>query len=103
MAITTTINITKCSRREAEASKETSEFGLRDFIHVLRIHIIIIFIQVSDWKCEEIAKWLKEIELPNLTEKIRGTTLSGRHLLTMPEQTLIDGLQIQDDDEVRDI
>ncbi|XP_046734061.1 WD repeat, SAM and U-box domain-containing protein 1-like [Diprion similis] len=54
--------------------------------------------RVADWKFEEVARWFREIELPRLAEKIQGTSLSGRHLLTMPEQTLVDGLQIEDEE-----
>ncbi|XP_048514135.1 WD repeat, SAM and U-box domain-containing protein 1-like isoform X2 [Athalia rosae] len=55
--------------------------------------------RVADWKYDEVMRWFKEIELPHLAEKIQGTSLNGRHLLTMPEESLIDGLEIRDDEE----
>ncbi|XP_015610586.1 WD repeat, SAM and U-box domain-containing protein 1 isoform X2 [Cephus cinctus] len=55
--------------------------------------------RVIDWKLNEIVKWLKEIELSKLTENADISSLTGRHLLSAPEEDLISTLDIENDEE----
>lgn len=56
--------------------------------------------KVLDWTTEDVIKWLKEINLGNLESQVITMHLSGRLLLSVPEQILIARLKIYEDEEV---
>lgn len=50
-----------------------------------------------DWKTEDVIKWLIEFNLGALESRVVALRLSGRALLTAPEELLISRLHIGED------
>lgn len=67
----------------------------------LLIILFIITLKVTEWSVNEISKWLMEIGLPNIIKHIHMTSITGRHLLHIPEEEIIHKLGIKEDEEVR--
>ncbi|XP_017788766.1 PREDICTED: WD repeat, SAM and U-box domain-containing protein 1-like [Habropoda laboriosa] len=55
--------------------------------------------KVADWKIDDTLKWLEEIGLSTLTEKACAASLTGRRLLAVSEDELIERLRIDRDEE----
>ncbi|XP_043472467.1 WD repeat, SAM and U-box domain-containing protein 1-like isoform X1 [Leptopilina heterotoma] len=55
--------------------------------------------RVTEWSVNEISKWLMEIGLPNIIKHIHMTSITGRHLLHIPEDEIIHKLGIKEDEE----
>ncbi|XP_043288642.1 uncharacterized WD repeat-containing protein alr2800-like [Venturia canescens] len=54
--------------------------------------------KVSDWKADDIAKWMNEIGLAQLAKSVRGSYMNGRHLLSLSEDELVSRLDIEEDE-----
>ncbi|XP_053982976.1 WD repeat, SAM and U-box domain-containing protein 1-like isoform X1 [Hylaeus volcanicus] len=59
--------------------------------------------KVADWRVDDTLKWLNEIGLSSLTKKAYTAVLTGRQLLTLSEDDLIERLQIEDDEETGEV
>ncbi|KAF7996737.1 hypothetical protein HCN44_002383 [Aphidius gifuensis] len=59
--------------------------------------------KVLDWTTEDVIKWLNEINLGNLESQVITMHLSGRLLLSVPEQILIARLKIYEDEQIMEL
>ncbi|XP_071867920.1 uncharacterized protein isoform X3 [Bombus fervidus] len=55
--------------------------------------------RVADWKIDDTLRWLDEIGLSILIKKANTISLTGRHLLSLSENELINRLDIEQDEE----
>ncbi|XP_076377154.1 WD repeat, SAM and U-box domain-containing protein 1 isoform X4 [Megalopta genalis] len=59
--------------------------------------------QVADWRVDDTLRWLHEIGLSALTKRANLSSLTGRRLLTVSDDQLIQILQIEQDEQLADV
>nr|CAI5824458.1 unnamed protein product [Callosobruchus analis] len=57
--------------------------------------------QVIDWSNADVVKWLEEIRLQDLISMVQNTKLDGQKLLTLSEEDICSGLQLDEESTER--
>ncbi|KAL7306022.1 hypothetical protein TKK_0001488 [Trichogramma kaykai] len=56
--------------------------------------------KVADWAVDDVAKWLIEVDLPDLVKNIQALSINGRMLLRIPVEIIVAKLQFDHGEEV---
>ncbi|XP_069690703.1 WD repeat, SAM and U-box domain-containing protein 1-like [Periplaneta americana] len=55
--------------------------------------------RLLDWSTEDVKRWLKDLEMEDVAERVRETNLTGGQILTLCSDEILDMLQIEDEEQ----
>lgn len=56
---------------------------------------------VADWNTGDVVKWLNDVGLNDIGEVVANTSLDGRKILTLPEENICSGLDLDEEHSLK--